>query len=124
MSSFNIKISQQSETSSSKAYLVSGDGSDIVLQRTIYNNLKSLVKNTNVAVLNGGGSSYDQFILDMCALHDKNILGTDVDVPVGTDEVNTYLGLLGESEDYPMKKDIIQLNKFLNADYTEIIWTD
>jgi len=119
MNNFNVKISQQSEITSSKSFSISGDGSSIIMQRTIYNNLKSIIKNTDVKITNDDtGNGYENFLESMSLLHDKEILGLDVDVPIGTEDVDEYLGLLGLSENYQMKKDIIRLSKFLNADYT------
>ncbi len=111
------RISQQSEIGSSGPYMVNDDG-DIILQRTIYNNLKSLVKNTNVEITeNGFGNGYEQFLIDMSLLHDNIILQKGHELPPGIDKVNIYLGSLGSSEDYPIERDKIVLLKFLNADY-------
>ena len=121
MNNFNIKISQQSENSSSKCYSVSGNGMEITLQRVVYNNLKSLVKNTNVAIATGGqGSAYDQFLEDMTILHDIKFNGSTEAIPDGIQYVDEYLGELGISESYPIKKDIIHLTKFLNVDYIDV----
>ena len=89
------------------------------MQRTIYNNLKSIIKNTDVKITNDDtGNGYENFLESMSLLHDKEILGLDVDVPIGIEDIDEYLGLLGLGENYQMKKDIIRLSKFLNADYT------
>jgi len=111
------RISQQSEIGSRKSYEVDVDG-NIVMQRTIYNNLKSLIKNTNVKIIEDNtGTGYEQFLVDMSILHDKLILNKIVDLPPGVDKINDYLGLFGSGETYPKKNDMIVLSKFLNADY-------
>ena len=121
MNNFNIKISQESEIASSGSYKVSGDGSDITIQRVIYNNLKSLVNNTNVSLAGTGkGDGYYQFLEDMSILHNIMYNKSTEDIPAGIENVNQYLGQLGMDQKYPLKRDIIQLNKFLNADYLDL----
>ena len=118
MNNFNVRISQESEIDSSNSYCVTDDGSNITLQRTIYNNLKSIVKNTNVDDADDiAGSGYAQFVEDMSMLHDQMYNSSGEEVPDGIQYVNQYLGELGISQEYPMKKDIIQITKFINADY-------
>ncbi len=112
------RISQQSEVGSRRPYEVDVDG-NIVMQRTIYNNLKSLIKNTNAKIFDDNtGTGYEQFLVDMSILHDKLILNKIVNLPQGIDKINEYLGLFGSNETYPKKNDMIVLSKFLNADYT------
>ena len=121
MNNFNIKISQQSEGSSSKSYSVSGDGSEITIQRVVYNNLKSLVKNTSVTIADKGqGSAYNQFLEDMAILYRIKYENSTEEMPDGIEYLDEYLGEIGMTETYPLKKDIIHLTKFLNADYFEI----
>ncbi|RLC29496.1 MAG: hypothetical protein DRH37_07415 [Deltaproteobacteria bacterium] len=120
MPNFKVKITQESEISSSASYSASEiDRTRITLQRTIYNNLKSLIKNEDVYIpLDKSGTGNIQFLEAMSILHDILILGLPVEMPPGVDSIDEYLGLLGLDEKYPMKKDIIHLKKFLNADYT------
>jgi len=120
MSILNIKISQQSEIGSSDSYNVSVDGSEITLQRTIYNNLKSLVNNTTVKIEETVGSGYSQFLTDMDILHRIKYEKSTEPMPEGIEYIDEYLGELGMTRNYQMKKDIIHLKKFLNADYLNI----
>ncbi len=120
MSILNIKISQQSEIGSSDSYNVSEDGSEITLQRTIYNNLKSLVNNTTVKIEETVGSGYSQFLTDMDILHRIKYEKSTEPMPEGIEYIDEYLGELGMTRNYQMKKDIIYLKKFLNADYLNI----
>ena len=120
MSILNIKISQQSEIGSSDSYNVSEDGSEITLQRTIYNNLKSLVNNTTVKIEETVGSGYSQFLTDMDILHRIKYEKSTEPMPEGIEYIDEYLGELGMTRNYQMKKDIIHLKKFLNADYIDI----
>ena len=121
MNNFNVKILQQSEIGSSDSYSASDDGSSLSLQKTIYNNLKSLVKNTNVNYSGDiQGSGYAQFLDDMNTLQKIMYDSSGEEIPDGIQYVNQYLGQLGINESYPIKKDIIHLTKFLNADYEDI----
>ncbi len=119
MINYFIKISQESEISSKESYKVSDDGSVITIQRPIYNNLKSLVHNTTVAIPEESvGNGLDQFLVDMSILHDIMFNGSTEPIPEGIDNLDEYFGKVGLDESYPMRKDIIHLTKFLNADYT------
>ena len=119
MVNYFIKISQESQISSKESYKVSADGTVITIQRPIYNNLKSLVHNTTVRIPDEEvGDGLSQFLVDMSILHDIMYNGSTEPIPEGIANLNEYLGELGMDESYPMKKDIIHLTKFLNADYT------
>jgi len=121
MNTYSIKISQESEATSSNSYKVSGDGSIITIQRVIYNNLKSLVHNSKVTKApEGKGSAYDEFLSDMEMLHDIMYNGSTEDIPEGLEYLNQYLGEIGIDQNYPMRKDVIHLNRFLNADYLDV----
>jgi len=121
MVKYFIKISQESEVGSKKSYNVSEDGSVITIQRPLYNNLKSLVHNTTVTIPeNEVGTGFIQFLKDMSILHDIKYNGSTEPIPDGIEILDEYLGELGMTESYPMKKDIIHLKKFLNADYLNI----
>ena len=120
MPTLNVRISQESEIGSKPSYSTSSNGSRITLQRTIYNNLKSLINNTAVEVEETVGSGYSQFLIDMETLYRIKYNESTEPMPEGIEYVDAYLGELGMTRDYQMKKDIIHLNKFLNADYIEI----
>ena len=120
MPTFNVRISQESEIGSKSSYSVH-NGSMIRLQRPIYNNLKSLMKNSIVEIPeNQTGDGYIQFLEDMSILHEFLINDSTEPVPDGISLVDEYLGELGIDDEYMLKKDIIQLNKFLNADYIPV----
>jgi len=117
MGAYKVNISQHSEVTSSKTYCVSGEDTNITMQRTIYNNLKSLVKNSDVKIGDDFNSDgYSGFLEDMCILHDNLILGSTHELPEGIVVIDSYLGKLGISEMYPFRKDMVKLSKFLNAD--------
>jgi len=121
MVKYFVKISQESEVASKKSYNISEDGSVITIQRPLYNNLKSLVHNTTVTIPeNEVGTGFIQFLRDMSILHDIKYNNSTEPIPDGIEVLDEYLGELGMTESYPMKKDIINLNKFLNADYLDV----
>jgi len=114
-----VEIRRASETTKAKPYGIGLEEEFIFLRDIIYNNLKSPIKNLSVKLEDEPTTSYSEFIQDMSALHDSLFVeGSEVIPNSELIQINEYLGSLGiDNLRYPIKKDIIQISKFINADY-------
>ena len=92
------------------------------MERIFYQKLGSLVSNKKLDILYAENKlplEYRRFLDEMNELYLKKnypILGADIVVKPGIEELDKYLGSLGLTEDYPYSKDTIDIPAWLEID--------
>ena len=113
-----MQIRKASEVTKPKSYGEDFIENDLFMKDEIYNNLKVITNNEALTLDNPPTGSYSEFIADMEALHQEIInQEPDQEYPGILVAIDEYLGELGITEEYPVKKDITHLAKFINADF-------
>ncbi len=117
-----ITITDKAESKGSAVYYTTNTGMMLSMNGIIYNNLKSVMNNFDVVFDDTPNDAYSKFIYDMSVLHDIIILGNDeLEMPESVQYLDDYLGELGFIETYPRDRDLIELLKFINIDYTPYV---
>ncbi len=116
-----VMIGRSSELTGSKTYGYDKQYGAIMLSALVYNNLKSPMICLSVTYETEPSGAYLEFMRDMDNL---NLIynGVEQDVISADEEndlrkVDDYISELGIDETYPIAKEILYLQKFINIDY-------
>ena len=87
--------------------------SEVGLDRTVYASISNITDNKIIVTPEDKSSSYNRWLLDMNKFTDTGVISPELD------ELDTYLGTLGVTEDYPYSDDTYGIKPWLVVEEQE-----